>query len=343
MRSKVKQKKLRDQTMVITGASSGIGLTTARMAAERGARVVLTARSEDDLRRITGEIRARGGRATYVVGDVADPAAMDRVAETAEREFGGIDTWVNNAGVAVYGKLTDVPMEDKRQMFETNFWGVVNGCRTAVKHMQHRGGTIINIGSVASDRTIPLISMYSASKHAVLGYTDGLRMELEHDGIPIWVSLVKPGSTNTPFVDNARNYMEAAPYYPPPVYDPEVVASAVLKCAEKRIREITVGGGTRMMAVFGKVAPRTTDRYMEAAMFSQQKDPQRPADSPDGLEGPGSFGRARGPYRGRVMKSSAYTSAMLSDVARLLPAIAAGVVFTAGVRRWLSTEQPSAL
>ena len=211
-------KKLRDQVIVITGASSGIGLATARIAARRGARVVMLSRNEEELRRACNEIRSQGGRATYAVADVADPEAVDRAGDLAAQQFGGFDTWVNNAGVSIYGKLTDVPLEDTRRMFDTNFWGTVHGCRTAIKHLQHRGGAIINVGSIVSDRAVPLQGMYSASKHAVQGYTDALRMELEHDGVPIWVTLVKPSAINTPYVEHARNYMDKAPKLPPPVY-----------------------------------------------------------------------------------------------------------------------------
>ena len=330
----MKLKRLRDQTIVITGASSGIGLATARMAAARGARVLLTSRNEHDLRRVTQEICARGGRAAFAVADVADPEAVEDVGRAALREFGGIDTWVNNAGVSIYGTLTEVPLADKRRLFETNFWGVVHGCRTAVKHLRQRGGALINIGSIVSDRAIPLQGVYSASKHAVLGYTDALRMELEHDRIPIAVSLVKPSAIDTPYLDHARNYMSQAPTFPPPVYEPDLVARAILRCAERPTREITVGGGGRMMTLMGRVAPRTMDRYMEAAMFRQQQDPDRPADREDSLYAPSRDGLARGPYDGHVMKSSAYTSAMLSGVTRALPLIAAGLALAAGARRW---------
>ena len=170
-----------------------------------------------------------------------------RVAAEAVRAFGGIDTWVNNAGVSIYGKLTEVPMADKKRLFDVNFWGVVNGCRTAVHHMRERGGTIINIGSIVSDQAVPLQGIYSASKHAVQGYTNALRMELEHDKLPIAVSLVKPSAIDTPYLEHARNYMEAAPSFPPPVYAPEVVATTILKCAERPVRDVTVGGGGRMM------------------------------------------------------------------------------------------------
>jgi short-subunit dehydrogenase len=330
-----KPKRLREQTIVITGASSGIGLATARMAAKRGARVVLTSRNEHDLRLVAEEINMRGGSATYVVADVADPAGMDRVADVARQEFGGFDTWVNNAGVSVYGRLSEVPLEDKRRVFETNFWGVVHGCRTAVKHLRQRGGTIVNVGSIVSDRAIPLQGIYSASKHAVLGYTDALRMELEHDRVPITVTLVKPSAINTPYVEHARNYMEKAPALPPPVYAPEVVAEAILKCAERRIREITVGGGGRLLTAAARMAPRSMDAYMESTMFEQQQDKTGAVHTLDSLYQPTRDGEASGPHTGHVMKSSAYTRAMMSDVTRALPLIAASALLAVGVRRWV--------
>jgi hypothetical protein len=159
-------------------------------------------------------------------------------------------------------------------------------------------------------------------------------MELEHDGVPIAVTLVKPSAIDTPYLEHARNYMEAAPNFPPPVYDPELVAKAILRCAERPIREVTVGGGGRMMSVAGRVAPRTMDRYMEATMFRQQRDPERAVGQHDSLYAPSRDGLARGPYSGHVMKSSVYTSAMLSDVTRVLPFVAAGVALAAGMRRW---------
>jgi short-subunit dehydrogenase len=336
MRRKWKPKRLRDQVIVITGASSGIGLATARMAAARGASVVLTSRNERDLRVAVEEIHMSGGRATHVVADVAVPEEMDRVADIAIREFGSVDTWVNNAGISIYGRLTDVPMDDKRRLFETNFWGVVNGCRTAVRHFADHGGTIINIGSVASDRAIPLQGMYSASKHAVLGYTDALRMELEHDNQPISVTLVKPASINTPFVEHARNYMPEAPTFPPPVYAPEVVARAIIRCAERRVREVTVGAGGRMMAAMGRLAPGTTDLVMERTLYDQQKDKTGTVQSLDSLYRPTRDGLATGPYDGHVRQSSLYTKTVMSSVLRALPFIAAGAALAAGSARWNS-------
>ena len=327
---RIKLKKLRDQVIVITGASSGIGLTTAEMAAEAGARVVLSSRNEDDLRRAADGIRASGGRATFVVADVADAAAVDEIGRRAIGEFGGIDTWVNNAGLALGGRLEEMPLADKRRLFDVNFWGVVHGCRTALPHLKKQGGALINIGSIVSDRASPLLGIYSASKQAVKGYTDALRMELEEERVPIAVTLVKPSAINTPFIEHAGNYMEVEPEFPPPVYAPEVVARAILRCAERPTREITVGGAGRMITAMGQVAPRLTDVYMESAWFDQQKS-DRPArrHPSQALYAPQRDGRRRGPTERMTLSRSAYTRAALADVTRAIPAIAAGVLLAA--------------
>jgi short-subunit dehydrogenase len=328
---RIKLKKLHDQVIVITGASSGIGLTTAEMAAERGARVVLSSRNEADLQKAVDRIRQSGGRATYVVADVADADAMERLADHAVRELGGIDTWINNAGLGLYGRTTDVPLADKRRLFDINFWGVVHGCRAAVPHLRARGGALINIGSMVSDVASPLLGIYSASKHAVKGYTDALRMELEEAGAPIAVTLVKPSAINTPFLEHAGNYMESEPEFPPPIYAPEVVAEAILRCAVRPTREVTVGGAGRMITAMGRMAPRLTDLYMESTMFDQQKSDERPH-SPDSLYAPQRDGRRRGPSKRITLQRSAYTRAALSDAGRVLPIVAAGLALAAGVR-----------
>src|SRR6185312_9586022 len=163
-------KKLSDQVMVITGASSGIGLVTARLAAKRGVRLVLNARNEEALDRVVDEINNDGGEAIYVAGDVGNFDDVHKIAETAIRHFGGFDTWVNNAGVSIYGAVLDQSLEDHRRLFETNYWGVVHGSMVACAHLRNRGGALINIGSVLSDVAIPIQGTYCASKHAVKGY-----------------------------------------------------------------------------------------------------------------------------------------------------------------------------
>lgn len=323
-------KRLKDQVIVITGGSSGIGLATARMAARRGARVVLVARNHDDLRDVTNEIIGNGGQALAVVADVADPAAVEHIGEKTLMEFGTIDTWINNAGLSIYGKLADIPLEDQRKLFDINFWGVVHGCRTAVRLMKDRGGVLINIGSEVSDVAIPLQGIYSASKHAVKGYTDALRMELEHDRIPIAVTLVKPSAINTPFPEHARSYLEdGVPALPSPLYAPEVVADAILRCAERPVRDIIVGATGRIQVAMGNLAPRVADKYMQRSMFKQQKTCDRSQPREGNLDRPQRDGRALGVQQSYTMKSSAYTRVALSPVMKMLPFAAAGIAILA--------------
>jgi short-subunit dehydrogenase len=193
----VKLKRLNQQVLVMTGASSGIGLVTARAAAERGTRLVLASRSQGELQQLKEEITANGGQAIAVGADVGQEEDVRRIAQAAQEQFGGFDTWVNNAGVSIYGKLLEISIEDMRRLFETNFWGVVYGSLEAARNLKQRGGAIINIGSTLSDRAIPMQGIYSASKHAVKGFTDALRMELEEEGAPISVTLIKPGAIDS--------------------------------------------------------------------------------------------------------------------------------------------------
>jgi short-subunit dehydrogenase len=258
----LKLKPLADQVIVITGASSGIGLATARKAAKAGAAVVLASRNEEALRTIADEINAAGGRAHPVAGDVGDPADVAKIARAAIARFERIDTWVNDAGVGLYGELMDTPNADHEQLFRTNYFGVVNGSLEAVKHFRSRGGpaALINIGSILSDVATPLLGAYAASKHAVKGFTDGLRIELGREKAPIAVTLIKPSSIATPFADHARNLMDKAASVPPPVYAPEVVADAILHAAQHPVRTITVGAGGRQMVLMGATAPSLADR-----------------------------------------------------------------------------------
>lgn len=194
-------KPLPGQVIVITGATSGIGLATARLAASRGARLVVAARDWQAVQSLAHEIKSAGGDAIGVPTDVGNEAEVKNLAARAVEHFGGFDTWVNNAGTSVYGHMADVSTEDHRRLFETNFWGVVYGSLEAARHFRERtgmhGAALINVGSVLSDRAVPIQGMYCASKFAVKGFTDALRMELEMERVPVSVSLVKPSSTST--------------------------------------------------------------------------------------------------------------------------------------------------
>ena len=306
----IKLKKLSDQVIVITGASSGIGLVTARLAAKRGARVVLNARNEEALQQVTDEINAQGGQAIYVVGDVGNFDDVHKLADETIRHFGGFDTWVNNAGVSIYGPILAQSLADQRRLFETNYWGVVHGSSVACAHLRSRGGALINIGSVLSDIAIPIQGTYCATKHAVKGYTDALRLELEEEGAPISVTLIKPSAIDTPYTRHAKNLMPVEPQNPPPVYAPDLVAEAILHCAEHPERDLYVGGGGKALAAAGHYAPRLTDKMLEAMMFDMQKsDRQKPPARPDSLYAPIDDGEERGDYTGHVAESSVYTKA----------------------------------
>lgn len=308
---------LREQVMVITGASSGIGLVTARHAAAAGASVVLNARNEPDLARAVDGIRFAGGRAIHVAGDVAEPETADRLAAAAVAEFGRIDTWVNNAAVSMYGRATTLPIAEMRRQMDVNYWGQVYGSLAAVRHLRMRGGALINVGSALSDRAIPLQSTYCAAKHALKAFTDALRMELEDEGVPIAVTLVKPASVDTPFFEKAKTYLGVEPQPVPPVYAPEVVAGVILQAARQPIREILAGGSGALLSA-ARFAPRTADRYMERVTFRGQMtetpaSPERPNNlfEPVAHDG-GERGRT---WDGHTRESSVFTSAMLHPLA----------------------------
>jgi short-subunit dehydrogenase len=212
--------------------------------------------------------------AGHVVADVGKHEDVCEIARVAQEAFGGFDTWINNAGTSIYGKLEDVPVADMRRLFETNFWGLIYGSLEAVKHLKPKGGALINLGSTVSDRAIPLQGMYSATKHAIKGFTDALRMELEQAGAPVSVTLVKPGAIDTPFPHNAKNYLETEPQQPSPVYAPETVARTILHCAETPERDVFVGAGGKVIAALGHYAPHLTDKLMEGTFIRATKSQQ---------------------------------------------------------------------
>ena len=327
---KLRLKPVTQQTIVITGATSGIGLTTARMASAQGAKLVLTARDEETLNKIVNEIKSNGGNAVAVAADVADAIALQKVVGAAQQHFGGFDTWVNNAGVSIYGRLEEVSLEDARRLFDTNFWGLVNGSKLAVEHMRTTGGAIINVGSTLSERSIPLQGFYCASKHAVKGFTEALRMEIEEAQCPISVTLVKPSAIDTPYPEHAKNYLPEKPNNPPPVYSPDVVAKTILHCAAHPQRDVFVGSGGKALALGEKYAPRLLDKLMEATMFKQQQTGiPKELNQRDGLFGPNDGGFERGDYRGHVIKSSIYTKASLHPLMTGAVIAAAGLAMAA--------------
>ena len=294
-----KLKNLDQQAIVITGASSGIGLATALLAADNGVKLVLTARSENTLRDVADYLRDEGADAIAVPADVAIRGELERVASAAIEQFGRIDTWVNDAGVSMYSRILEADDEDNRRLFDTNFWGIVYGSQVAMPFLIESEGALINIGSEVSEAVVPLQGMYSASKHAVKGFTDALRVELEHDRIPVSVTLIQPGATDTPFPQHARNYMEREPALPTPLDDPFDVAQAILRAATHGGHAIKVSGMAKMNTFMAKFAPPLADK-----MGVRQMDRQQYAEPPRNPEGtlftPGESGQVRGSGGERV-------------------------------------------
>lgn len=305
-------KKISNQVIVLTGATSGIGLATARMAARRHAKLVLVARNADALNQLKDELERGGTDVLNIVADVGCETEVQRIAQAAIARFGRVDTWVNNAGVSIFGRFEEVTTDDMRRLFETNFWGVVYGSLAAIQWMKPHGGALINIGSGFSDRAAPLQGIYSASKHAVKGFTDSLRMELEKEGAPVSVTLIKPSSVNTMLTEHATNYLEVRPRLPPPVYAPQVVAKAILHAAEHPVRDLYAGGGAKLLALSGYSMPRLVDWGMRLAIFRLQKTRKPPhPESRHNLHGSAADMKERSPMNVHVFERSLYTDAVI--------------------------------
>lgn len=269
--STISLKPLDEQVIVITGASSGIGLATALAAARQGADLVLAARSGTTLREIVNQIHVSGGEAIAVQADVGERAQAQAIAEAAIARFGRIDTWVNNAGVSIYGRLDEVSEQDSQRLFQTNFWGVVHGSLAALPHLKTNGGALINIGSEVSDAVVPLQGMYSASKHAVKGFTDALRIELAADGAAVSVTLIQPTAVDTPYPEHAGNYLSQEPMLPSPMIEPEKVASAILEAATDPTRDVKVGAMSVINTAMAKVMPSLADAMARMQLGRQQR------------------------------------------------------------------------
>jgi short-subunit dehydrogenase len=329
---KIQLKPVREQVIVITGATSGIGLATAKQAAKRGASVVLNARAGEDLETVANEIIEIGGQVAYSAGDVADNEVVRNLADTAIHEFGRIDTWVNNAGVSIYGLLEEVSIVDARRLFDTNYWGMVQGSLVALEYLKGSGGALINVGSELSETVIPLQGHYNASKHALKGFTETLRIELEKEKAPVSVTLVEPSAIDTPYPEHAKNYMDVEPTHQPPVYAPEIVANAILHCASHQHRTVRVGAGAKAFTLIEKVAPALGDRIKVATTFDGSRT-NEPASYDDTLFEPRPGDpRVRGRYKGHVMKQSWSTAATLRPIPAILAAATIGVGVAYAVR-----------
>lgn len=302
-------KPVAEQVVVITGASSGIGREAALLFGKAGASVVLTARNEEALHTVAGMVEQTGGRALVVPADVTDWEQIQQVAKTAVDTFGRIDTWVNNAGISVYATAEETTVEEAHQVIHTNFMGMVHGVTAALPHMKRQGeGTIINVGSVESQRALPLQAVYAASKHAVKGYTEALRLEQEAADSGIHITLILPAGINTPLFNHARSKLGVKPMPVPPVYTPELAAHAIVNAAQNPQRDVYVGGAGFLFWLLQRLSPGLLDKLMitNKAMFRLQMTDE-PDDGQDNLFQPvGGTGRVHGDFH-KLTKPSMYT------------------------------------
>jgi NAD(P)-dependent dehydrogenase (short-subunit alcohol dehydrogenase family) len=279
----------KSQTVVVTGASAGIGRATAELFGARGARVALIARGEAGLRGAADAIDYRGGKALPLAVDVADFDAVDQAAERAESEFGPIDVWVNVAFTSVFAPFTKITPAEFRRVTEVAYLGYVHGTMAALKRMVPRDrGTIVQVGSALGYRSIPLQSAYCGAKHAVNGFTEAIRCELMHDQSNVAVTVVQMPAVNTPQFSWVLSRLPRNPQPVPPIYQPEVAAEGVVYAADHpRRKEYWVGGSTVATILAQKVAAPLLDRYLARTGYkSQQTDKQAASGRPSNLWGP---------------------------------------------------------
>ena len=276
------------RTVVITGASAGVGRATAIAFARQGARVGLIARGQEGLDAAARDVEQAGGIPLAISCDVSDAAGMDSAAERIERELGPIDVWVNNAMTAVLADTWDVTPEDFRRVTDVTYLGYVHGTLAALARMRPRdAGVILQVGSALSYRAIPLQSTYCGAKFAIRGFTDSLRCELMHEKSAVRVTMVQLPGLNTPQFTSVRTTLKRQPRPVAPIFQPEVAAEAILFAADHRRREVWVGGNTVTIILANHLVPWAADRFLAKTNVDAQQTPMPlPDDRPDYLYEP---------------------------------------------------------
>jgi short-subunit dehydrogenase len=315
------------ETVVITGASGGIGRAVARCFADDGARIGLVARGRAGLEAAAREVEDRGGRALVLPADVADEHQVEAAAAAVEETLGPIDVWINDAMVTVYGEFLDIEPDEFRRATEVTYHGMVWGTRSALRRMVERDrGSIVQVCSAMSYRGIPLQAPYCGAKHACKGFTESVLTELKHKHSNVHVSMVQLAGFNTTQFTWGRTKLPHQTQPVPPFFQPEVAADAIHWCAHHRRRELYVGMPTVLNILGEKVAPRFLDWYLAKTAFSSQQTSQ-PLDGGSGhdnLFDPVEEDRgAHGPFDDRAHARSVQTA--LAKHRRLAGAVAAGI------------------
>lgn len=329
-------KPIAQQVVVLMGASSGMGRETARRFAQRGARVVVSARSEPGLRSLVDEIQAAGGKAIAVPADVSDFDQVKSVADRAAEVYGRIDTWVHLASVGMWATFEQTTPAEFKRIIDVNLTGQAYGAMAALPHLRREGGgALIHISSIEAKLPVPLQSAYGASKQGMTGLIDTLRMELEAEGANVSVTNVMPSGINTPFFNKARTKIGVQPKPVPPIYQPQLVADAILYAAEHPVREIVVGGGGKAGIVLKQIAPWVSDALLRSTAFQMQRtNIAKSADAPYNLFEPiAGYDRVEGDYSERARSTSGYTwLALHPNVRRVAVGIAVAAVAIMAIR-----------
>jgi NAD(P)-dependent dehydrogenase (short-subunit alcohol dehydrogenase family) len=267
---------MQTQTVVVTGASAGIGRATARLFGRRGARVGLIARGRAGLEAAARDVEEAGGQALAISADVADYDQVSSAARQVEQRFGPIDVWVNVAFTSVFAPFSEITPEEFRRVTEVSYLGFVHGTMAALALMRPRGrGTIVQVGSALGERSIPLQSAYCGAKHAVNGFTSSLRCELLHEKSGVHVTVVQMPAVNTPQFSWVRSKLPNHPQPVPPIYQPEVAARGVLYAADHPgRRQYWVGASTAATTLANRVVPAVLDRYLARTGYRAQQTAQ---------------------------------------------------------------------
>ena len=267
---KIKLKPINEQVVVVFGASSGIGRQAALDFAERGAKVVVAARSEEGLKSLVAEIEAKSGEAHYLIADAADFAQVKSVADATVEKFGRLDTWVHSSAAFIFGTVEVTEPEEYERLIKVNLLGQIYGAKAALPYMKKHGGALIHLSSVEAIRTAPFQSAYGASKHGIHGFLQVLRVELAHDEIPVSVTEIMPAAINTPIYEKGRNKMPFKMRPVPPLYHPQIVSDAILYAAENPVRELVAGGFGLGVVLAEKISPKVADFFSGTVGFAGQ-------------------------------------------------------------------------